>query len=88
MYPKPESSSRTMKITTGGGKGPVSMGHKRIDETMIYVHVAENHRREIPKAVVAAAATELDPAAGSPRCSLRVAASRSVSSESAAVAAS
>jgi integrase len=37
------------------------MGHKRIDETMIYVHVAENHRREIPEAVVAAADTELDP---------------------------
>jgi hypothetical protein len=37
------------------------MGHKRIDETMIYVHVAENHRREIPEVVVAAAATELDP---------------------------
>jgi hypothetical protein len=35
--------------------------HKRIDETMIYVHVAENHRREIPEAVVAAAATEVDP---------------------------
>ena len=25
------------------------MGHKRIDETMLYVHVAENHRREIPE---------------------------------------
>lgn len=37
------------------------MGHKRIDETMIYVHVAENHRREIPEAIVAAAATESDP---------------------------
>ena len=36
------------------------MGHKRIDETMIYVHVAENHRREIPEAIMAAA-TELDP---------------------------
>jgi hypothetical protein len=24
------------------------MGRKRIDETMIYVHVAENHRRKIP----------------------------------------
>lgn len=37
------------------------MGHKRIDETMIYVHVAENHRREAPEWVVAAAATEADP---------------------------
>jgi integrase len=32
------------------------MGHKRIDETMIYVHVAENRRREIPEAVLAAVA--------------------------------
>ncbi len=37
------------------------MGHKRIDETMIYVHVAENHRREIPESVAAVAMTELDP---------------------------
>jgi hypothetical protein len=36
-------------------------GHKRIDETMIYVHVAENHRREIPEAVVAAGELEKDP---------------------------
>jgi site-specific recombinase XerD len=25
------------------------MGHKRIDETMIYVHVAETHRRDLPE---------------------------------------
>jgi hypothetical protein len=37
------------------------MGHKRIDETMIYVHVAENHRREIPEPVVAGGNTEKDP---------------------------
>jgi integrase len=37
------------------------MGHKRIDETMIYVHVAETHRRDIPAAIVAAAAGETDP---------------------------
>jgi len=37
------------------------MGHKRIDETMIYVHVVENHRREIPETIAAAAAAELDP---------------------------
>jgi integrase len=37
------------------------MGHKRIDETMIYVHVAENHRREIPPAVIEAGAGEPDP---------------------------
>jgi site-specific recombinase XerD len=33
------------------------MGHKRIDETMIYVHVAENHRREIPEGILRAAST-------------------------------
>ena len=37
------------------------MGHKRIDETMIYVHVAENHRRDIPEACSAAALSEADP---------------------------
>ena len=37
------------------------MGHKRIDETMIYVHVAEHHRRAIPEACSAAAVSETDP---------------------------
>ena len=37
------------------------MGHKRIDETMIYVHVAENHRRDVPDSVLAAAEKEVDP---------------------------
>ena len=37
------------------------LGHKRIDETMLYVHVAENHRREIPEAIVAAGQRETDP---------------------------
>ena len=37
------------------------MGHKRIDETMLYVHVAENHRREIPASILAAAHGEVDP---------------------------
>ena len=37
------------------------MGHKRIDETMIYVHVAENHRREIPEPCSAAALNETAP---------------------------
>jgi hypothetical protein len=27
------------------------LGHKRIDETMLYVHVAEAHPRELPKLV-------------------------------------
>jgi integrase len=39
----------------------VWLGHKRIDETMLYVHVAENHRREIPPEILAAAADENDP---------------------------
>ena len=37
------------------------LGHKRIDETMLYVHVAENHRREIPEAIMLAGAGEADP---------------------------
>ncbi len=36
------------------------MGHKRIDETMLYVHVAESHPRELPDAVQLAAAV-VDP---------------------------
>jgi hypothetical protein len=27
------------------------MGHKRIDETMLYVHVAEAHMRELPPVI-------------------------------------
>ncbi len=37
------------------------MSHKRIDETMMDVHVAENHRREIPEPCSAAAVSEVDP---------------------------
>lgn len=37
------------------------MGHKRVDETMLYVHVAEQHRRVTPEVVLDAAASELDP---------------------------
>jgi hypothetical protein len=37
------------------------MGHKRIEETMLYVHVADNHRREIPVGILAAGAGETDP---------------------------
>ena len=37
------------------------LGHKRIDETMIYVHVAENHRRAIPEPILEAAKAEQDP---------------------------
>jgi integrase len=37
------------------------LGHKRIDETMLYVHVAENHRRDIPESVIDAGAKEVDP---------------------------
>ena len=36
------------------------MGHKRIDETMIYVHVAESHMRELPE-VIRACFSEPDP---------------------------
>lgn len=37
------------------------MGHKRVDETMLYVHVAEQHRRAIPETVLASGALETDP---------------------------
>jgi len=37
------------------------LGHKRIDETMLYVHVAESHAREWPEPVQEAASRELDP---------------------------
>jgi len=37
------------------------MGHKRIDETMLYVHVAEAHHRELPEIVRVAAMSETDP---------------------------
>ena len=37
------------------------MGHKRIEETMLYVHVADNHRREIPEGILAAGTGESDP---------------------------
>ena len=37
------------------------MGHKRIDETMLYVHVAEAHARELPEAVHEAGLGQADP---------------------------
>jgi len=37
------------------------LGHKRIDETMIYVHVAEAHHRELPEIVREAARGIDDP---------------------------
>jgi integrase len=37
------------------------MGHKRIDETMLYVHVAEAHARELPDHIREAAQRENDP---------------------------
>ncbi len=37
------------------------LGHKRIDETMLYVHVAEAHPRELPEHVQQAASSETDP---------------------------
>jgi hypothetical protein len=36
------------------------LGHKRMDETLRYVHVADDHRREPPREVVEAAAGEFD----------------------------
>ena len=37
------------------------LGHKRIDETMLYVHVAEAHARELSEPVREAAQSEIDP---------------------------
>jgi integrase len=37
------------------------MGHKRIDETMLYVHVAESHARSLPEEIRRAAIDEADP---------------------------
>jgi integrase len=37
------------------------MGHKRIDETMLYVNFASAHMRPIPPHVLQAAGTEIDP---------------------------
>jgi hypothetical protein len=37
------------------------LGHKRIDETMRYVHVAENHPRDLPDCVQLAAQGIGDP---------------------------
>lgn len=36
------------------------MGHKRIDETMGYVHIAQRHR-SIPPEIVSAGMKEMDP---------------------------
>ena len=37
------------------------MGHKRIDETQLYVHFADAHRRPLPPVLVALGAREHDP---------------------------
>ncbi len=37
------------------------MGHKQIEETLRYVHMAGAHARELPRSLVAAAAGEHDP---------------------------
>ena len=39
------------------------MGHKRIDETMGYVHMVERKPRPIPPELVAAGMKEIDPTA-------------------------
>jgi hypothetical protein len=37
------------------------MGHKRIEETMGYVHVASTHMRELPENIIKAGESEKDP---------------------------
>ncbi len=69
------------------------LGHKRIDETMLYVHIAEAHAREWPEAVHEAARSEIDPdkrivamlAARSRGRGSHVAAKTAASGESAAI---
>ena len=66
----PERSWHTLRHTFGThaalyGVNPwrlmTWMGHKRIEETLRYVHVAEAHARAIPPEVLQAAAGEHDP---------------------------
>lgn len=49
------------------------LGHNRIDETMLYIHVAEAHARELPAVVREAGLAALDPTPASSRCSAPVA---------------
>ena len=49
-----------MPANTASVEGATWLGHKRIDETMIYVHVAKAHARELPECVIAAAHGEID----------------------------
>jgi integrase len=37
------------------------MGHKRIEETMLYVRLADDHARELPAEILDAAIGEVDP---------------------------
>ena len=37
------------------------MGHKRIDETMLYVHFAEAHLRPLPELILSAQRASADP---------------------------
>jgi len=66
----PERGWHTMRHTFGThaalfGVNPwrlmTWLGHKRIEETMRYVHVADSHRRELPPELLAAAEGEFDP---------------------------
>jgi hypothetical protein len=36
------------------------MGHKSMEETMRYVHVAEHHHRQVPDAIIRAGQGEMD----------------------------
>jgi hypothetical protein len=65
LFDGPARSHSLAARTPAGTQNPwrlqAWMGHKRIDETMIYVHVAEDHRRDTPDRVLAAAAGETGP---------------------------
>jgi|SRR6185436_13635397 len=47
------------------------MGHKRVDETMLYVHFAEAHMRPLPEPILRAQRATTIPTRRSSRCSMR-----------------
>ena len=57
----PTRSASTATTSTDPWRLQAWMGHKRIDETMLYVHVAEAHYRELPEVVRLGAMNETDP---------------------------
>jgi hypothetical protein len=57
----PDDEYAGARAPAARGRARGQRGRQREDETMIYVHVAENHRRELPQAVIEASLGEVDP---------------------------